>query len=142
MSELIATQIPHTTLRVHALDNVRVALADLPAGTQVEDRGHHVTLPALVRHKHKFVLSDMAVGDLVVMYGVTVGKVTQPIAAGEAITTGNLVHSGAIRAGLLSVVDVALLYWMGCWGWQLPEKRRSSVATVVTQRYGAGACRA
>ena len=93
MSDLIATQTPHLTLRVHALDNVRVALTDLPAGTVVEDQGSQVTLPGPVRHKHKFVLGDMEVGDLVVMYGVTVGKVTQPIAAGGALTTENLVHS-------------------------------------------------
>ncbi|MDN7133372.1 altronate dehydratase family protein [Halomonas sp. MC140] len=93
MSDLIATQTPHLTLRVHALDNVRVALTDLPAGTVIEDQGSQVTLPGPVRHKHKFVLGDMAVGDLVVMYGVTVGKVTQPIAAGGALTTENLVHS-------------------------------------------------
>lgn len=36
MSDLIASQTPHLTLRVHALDNVRVALTDLPA-MQVRD---------------------------------------------------------------------------------------------------------
>ena len=95
MSELIASQTPHLTLRVHTLDNVRVALTDLPAGTVIEDQeGVNVTLPGPVRHKHKFVLSDMAVGEMVIMYGVRVGKVTQAIAAGEAITTENLVHYG------------------------------------------------
>jgi|TARA_A100001518_G_C1226126_1_gene75139 altronate hydrolase len=93
MSDLIASQTFHLTLRVHALDNVRVALADLPTGAVVEDHGKQITLPGPVRHKHKFVLNDMAVGDVVIMYGVTVGKVTQPIAAGEAVTTENLVHS-------------------------------------------------
>lgn len=93
MSDLIATQIPRLTLRVHRLDNVRVALTDLPAGTVVEDQGRYITLPGPIRHKHKFVLRDMSVGDFVIMYGVRVGKVTQPIAAGGAITTENLVHS-------------------------------------------------
>ena len=93
MSDLIASQTPHLTLRVHALDNVRVALTDLPAGTVVEDQGGMITLPGPVRHKHKFALSEMSVGDMVIMYGVRVGKVTQPIAAGGAVTTENLVHS-------------------------------------------------
>ena len=93
MSDLIASQTPHLTLRVHAVDNVRVALTDLPAGTVIEDQGVSITLPGPVRHKHKFALSDMAVGDMVIMYGVRVGKVTQSIAAGGAITTENLVHS-------------------------------------------------
>lgn len=93
MSELIASQTAHLTLRVHALDNVRVALTDLSAGTVIEDEGVSIMLPGPVRHKHKFVLRDMAVGDLVIMYGVRVGKVTQPIVAGGPITTENLVHS-------------------------------------------------
>lgn len=93
MSDLIATQTPHLTLRIHALDNVRVALTDLPTGTVIEDQDLVITLPGPVRHKHKFVLNDMAVGDMVIMYGVRVGKVTQPIEAGGAITTENLVHS-------------------------------------------------
>lgn len=93
MSDLIASQTPHLTLRVHALDNVRVALTDLPAGTVIEDQGVSITLPGPVRHKHKFALSDMTLGDMVIMYGVRVGKVTQSIAAGGAITTENLVHS-------------------------------------------------
>lgn len=93
MSDLIATQTPHLTLRVHRLDNVRVALTDLPAGTVIEDQGVYIMLPGPVRHKHKFALNDMVVGDMVIMYGVRVGKVTQSIVAGEAITTDNLVHS-------------------------------------------------
>ncbi|QTF93075.1 altronate dehydratase family protein [Halomonas sp. BM-2019] len=95
MSELITRQAARLSLRVHALDNVRVALTDLPAGTVIEEDGHTLTLPAAVRHKHKFALTALAVDDLVIMYGVTVGRVTQPIAAGEAITTENLEHSTA-----------------------------------------------
>ncbi|WP_016914794.1 UxaA family hydrolase [Vreelandella stevensii] len=95
MSNLITRQAAQLSLRVHALDNVRVALTDLPAGTVIEADGHNLTLPAAVRHKHKFALSPLAVGDLVIMYGVTVGRVTQPIVAGEAITTENLEHSTA-----------------------------------------------
>ena len=42
------------TLRVHDADNVRVALKDLPAGTEVTDNGQRVTLTEAIRHKHKF----------------------------------------------------------------------------------------
>lgn len=93
MSELIARNTPQLSLRVHVRDNVRVALSDLAAGTCVEDNGRRITLPTAVRHKHKFALTALEVGDLVIMYGVTVGRVTQPIAEGEAITTENLEHS-------------------------------------------------
>lgn len=81
------------SLRVHAADNVHVALKDLPAGSEIEDNGRIVHLVEGVRHKHKFALHALAEGDCVVMYGVTVGRATQPIAAGAAITTANLEHS-------------------------------------------------
>ncbi|MDI5983168.1 altronate dehydratase family protein [Halomonas sp. M4R5S39] len=83
------------TLRVHAADNVRVALKDLPGGSVVEDGGCQVRLVGPVRHKHKFALGPLAEGDSVIMYGVTVGRATRPIAAGEAITTENTEHSTA-----------------------------------------------
>lgn len=81
------------SLRVHAADNVRVALKDLPAGSEIEDDGRTIRLAENVRHKHKFTLQPMAVGDLVIMYGVTVGRVTRTIAEGGAITTENVEHS-------------------------------------------------
>lgn len=81
------------SLRVHAADNVRVALKDLPAGSEIDDNGRRITLVEPIRHKHKFALEPLALGDTVIMYGVTVGRATQPIAEGAAITTGNLEHS-------------------------------------------------
>ena len=84
-----------TSLRVHAADNVRVALKDLPAGSQIDDGGQTLQLVEAIRHKHKFALTALAEGDSVIMYGVTVGRATQPIAAGAAITTGNTAHSTA-----------------------------------------------
>lgn len=84
-----------TSLRVHVADNVRVALKDLPAGGEIDDDGHILHLAESIRHKHKFALKDLAVGDTVIMYGVTVGRATCPIAAGAAITTENTAHSTA-----------------------------------------------
>ncbi|RBI67764.1 altronate dehydratase [Vreelandella sulfidaeris] len=83
------------TLRVHAADNVRVALKDLPAGTEITDNGQHITLTEAIRHKHKFTLAAFEPGDTVIMYGVTVGRATRPIAQGAAITTDNIEHSTA-----------------------------------------------
>lgn len=92
-NDVISRQAPRLSLRVHTLDNVRVALADLDAGTRIDDGERTVTLPAAVRHKHKFALEPLTVGEPVIMYGVTVGRATRAIAAGEAITTDNLEHS-------------------------------------------------
>lgn len=96
MSETIASDSSQLdSLRVHAADNVRVALKDLPAGTRVKDDGHELQLAESIRHKHKFSLQDLAPGDPVVMYGVTVGRATRPIPAGTAIAVDNTEHSTA-----------------------------------------------
>ncbi|MEZ0539213.1 UxaA family hydrolase [Fibrella arboris] len=81
-----------TILKIHPDDNVIVALADLPAGAVVHHDGHAYTVPNGVAAKHKFVTEARQPGDPVYMYGVTVGRATQPIGQGEVITTFNLRH--------------------------------------------------
>ncbi|MCK0715856.1 UxaA family hydrolase [Chromohalobacter sarecensis] len=96
MTQTIASdQLQQPSLRVHAHDNVRVALRDLPEGMEIDDNGHRLRLSEAVQHKHKFTLHAMQPDELIVMYGVTVGRVVQPIAAGAAITTSNVEHSTA-----------------------------------------------
>lgn len=82
----------HKVLKVHPADNVIVALQNFGAGEQVSFEGQTYTLPAGVGVKHKFVTEDLVPGDSVIMYGVLVGKATQPIKRGEPITTFNLKH--------------------------------------------------
>lgn len=88
----MTTTIRETYFKLHHTDNVLVALQDLPAGSFIESNGAVFTLPRTIPAKHKFVLHDLAVGDSVTMYGVLVGKATQPIRQGEQITTFNLRH--------------------------------------------------
>jgi altronate hydrolase len=82
----------HKVLKVNPSDNVIVALRDLPAGEVVEFEGESYLLPHTVYAKHKFVTHDLAAGDPVMMYGVLVGRASQPIKRGEPITTYNLKH--------------------------------------------------
>ncbi|WP_148253699.1 UxaA family hydrolase [Aidingimonas lacisalsi] len=94
MSRTIASDThQQPSLRVHAADNVRVALKDLHVGTEIEDGGRVICIAEPIRRKHKFALHPLAEGDTVVMYGVTVGRATRPIGEGQAITTGNTEHS-------------------------------------------------
>ncbi|MBD2753371.1 UxaA family hydrolase [Spirosoma validum] len=86
-------------LKVHPADNVIVALRDLSAGEQIDFGNDTYTLPYAVSAKHKFVTEDRQPGDPITMYGVLVGKATQPIRRGESITTFNLKHD-ADRYGL------------------------------------------
>lgn len=86
-------------LKVHPADNVIVALRDLPAGDHIDFDEQHYDLPYPVSAKHKFVTEDRQTGDPITMYGVRVGKATQPIRRGEPVTTFNLKHD-ADRYGL------------------------------------------
>jgi altronate hydrolase len=82
-------------LRIHPDDTVAVALTDLPRDATVGDGAERVTLATAVTAKHKISLRDLRVGDPIVMYGVLVGRATQPIARGAALTTGNVRHDAA-----------------------------------------------
>ena len=86
-------------LKVHPADNVIVALRNLSAGEQISFDDAVYELPYAVGAKHKFVTEDRNPGDPIHMYGVLVGKATQPIRRGEPITTFNLKHD-ADRYGL------------------------------------------
>ncbi|HEY5055481.1 MAG TPA: UxaA family hydrolase, partial [Acidobacteriaceae bacterium] len=86
-------------LQIDPRDNVVVALAALSAGTEV----HYSHPPAsgscvvaqAIPAKHKMALEDFAPGDLIRMYGMVVGEVTQAIPRGGLISTRNVRH----RAG-------------------------------------------
>lgn len=85
----------NTVLKVHPSDNVIVALRDFKAGEVVVYQDHRIQLTEDIPTKHKFAERDFAVGDIITMYGVTVGKALQPIPGGGRITTANLVHASS-----------------------------------------------
>jgi altronate hydrolase len=86
-------------LQVHPSDDALVALRDLEAGASVTLNGQSWTLREKIPAKQKFAAHDFGVGDLVTMYGVTVGKAKQPIAAGALIHTHNVVHATSSFSG-------------------------------------------
>lgn len=92
-------------LRVHPADDLIVALCDLQAGEVVRLNDQEWTLRSTVAAKHKFAARDFARGDLATMYGVTVGRATQFIAAGELVHTHNLVHEAAAFSGKQSEIQ-------------------------------------
>lgn len=85
-----------STLRIHPNDTLVVALRDLPAGTSTAEGP---TLRQPIHAKHKFALRDLAKGELVVMYGVVVGRCTEAIAAGSLVGTHNLRHEASACHG-------------------------------------------
>ena len=79
-------------LQIDPRDNVLIALEDLHRGDTVTIDGEPCTLPADVRCKHKFVTEARKPGDAVLMYGVLVGRASQTIPRGGAVTVRNLRH--------------------------------------------------
>jgi altronate hydrolase len=76
-------------LKIHQDDNVAVALTTLYKGETYLD----IVLQENIMAKHKFSLQELKEGDSILMYGVLVGKATQPIAQGGLLTTQNIRHA-------------------------------------------------
>ncbi|MEP6559094.1 MAG: SAF domain-containing protein, partial [Burkholderiales bacterium] len=70
------------TIRMHANDNVAIVanLGGLPAGTVLADG---LTLVDRVPQGHKVALVDLAEGDAVRRYDVTIGRALKPVRAGS-----------------------------------------------------------
>ncbi|MGH9616574.1 MAG: UxaA family hydrolase [Acidobacteriaceae bacterium] len=82
-------------LKLDPRDNVLVALVPLAANQPVNYRGNTYVPSADVPAKFKFVEHDMPIGSEIVMYGVIVGKVREPIPAGGVVTTRNIKHDAS-----------------------------------------------
>jgi altronate hydrolase len=87
------SEIRAQTLHVHKADNVRVALQNLAAGTAIEHNGETLVLAEAIARKHKFSLEALQPNDVVIMYGITVGRAKVSIPAGALISTANVSHS-------------------------------------------------
>src|SRR6266403_5353627 len=86
---------PSRVLQLNPKDNALVALNDLQKGEQIDFSGRTFILRTDVPAKHKFVTDDIVPGGAVVMYGVLIGKATEPIGSGEKLTTRNTHHEAA-----------------------------------------------
>jgi (2R)-sulfolactate sulfo-lyase subunit alpha len=77
-------------------DTVGVAVVDLAAGAQCTGRDLSTNKPLEAKTiesiplGHKLALRDFAVGDTVIKYGSEIGKVVQPIRAGQHVHVHNL----------------------------------------------------
>ena len=86
-------------LQVHPDDNVLVALTSLKAGEEVSARDGAISLVSSVPAKHKFATADLAAGDAIIMYGISIGRAVEPIRRGELLTTRNVHHYAATVEG-------------------------------------------
>jgi (2R)-sulfolactate sulfo-lyase subunit alpha len=77
-------------------DDVGVAVVDLDAGTDCVGRNLATNSALKARAVqaiplgHKLALKDFAVGDSVTKYGCEIGRIVQPVKAGEHVHVHNL----------------------------------------------------
>ncbi len=81
-----------SALQLDPRDNIAVALTDLSSGDSVTLNDKSINITETVPAKHKLAMRDFAIDEIAIQYGVTVGKITQPVAKGGRLTTDNLVH--------------------------------------------------
>ena len=77
-------------LKIHARDNVAVALCPLHAGETVRGDGFSLTLRTDVPAGHKAALADIPAGSQVIKYGFPIGAAREDIPAGSHVHVHNL----------------------------------------------------
>ena len=77
-------------IKVHANDNVAVAIGDLKAGAVLTVDGHELTLIEDISKGHKVALYNLNQGDTVTKYGFSIGQCTADIQKGTHIHSQNL----------------------------------------------------
>lgn len=81
-------------IKIHANDNVAVALTSLSAASTLDVDGISVTLTEDIPRGHKFALTAISRGAEIIKYGSPIGI------AKEDISCGNWVHTHNIQTGL------------------------------------------
>jgi hypothetical protein len=79
-----------TLLRISPDDNVLVAVRTLEPGTMLEIDGRTIPLGARVGLGHKLAACDIAPGEKIIKYGVSIGSATVAIQAGETVHLHNM----------------------------------------------------
>lgn len=86
-------------IKIHPSDNVVVALVDLVLGDVIDFEGSSITIGENIKAKHKIAPETLTAGDKIIMYGVLVGKASQKIEKGNALTINNVKHESAKVSG-------------------------------------------
>lgn len=81
-------------IRIHPLDNMAVALEDIPTGETVTAGGSTVTARQAIPRGHKLALAAVPAGARIIKYGCTIGLAKADIAPGD------WVHVHNVRTGL------------------------------------------
>ncbi len=85
----------YRTLMMRPIDNVAVALQDIPTQTEVivnfsNDLSLKITIKEEILFGHKFAVRPIKKGDEILKYGEVIGKATMAIEEGEHVHVHNL----------------------------------------------------
>lgn len=88
-------------IRLHPKDNVCTLLRDARYGQAIYWRpGHSLKITSeRIPAYHKVACIDFKPGDVIVKYGVTIGKAIKPIARGEWVWEENIISAGSKTEG-------------------------------------------
>ena len=78
------------TVRLHSLDDVRIARAPIAAGSQLVEGSRSINVQQLIPAGHKVAFRDRDIGDSVRRYGQVIGFATHHIREGEHVHSHNL----------------------------------------------------
>ena len=76
-------------IRIHAADNVAVAMETIPAGAALDVGGVFLTAREEIPAGHKAALTQISAGENIVKYGFPIGRATRDIAPGEWVHSHN-----------------------------------------------------
>lgn len=77
-------------LKIHSMDNVAVAIANLPAGKVLVVDDLNITLREEIPAGHKFALKDFESGENVIKYGHPIGHTTVSVKQGDWMNERNI----------------------------------------------------
>ena len=77
-------------LKIHSMDNVAVAIANLPAGEVLVVDDLNITLREEIPAGHKFALKDFELGENVIKYGHPIGHTTVSVKQGDWMNERNI----------------------------------------------------
>ncbi|NCB86137.1 MAG: altronate dehydratase [Gammaproteobacteria bacterium] len=77
-------------IKIHATDNVAVALADLTEGQLIEIDGTAIILRGPVARGHKLALRDLPAGSQIIKYGLPIGHAKEDIGQGMHVHHHNI----------------------------------------------------
>lgn len=86
-------------LQINEMDNVGIAMQELPIGTCVNFNGYSIAIEEFIGKGHKVALQHIKGGDKVFKYGYSIGT------ALNDITPGHLVHTHNLTTGLNGMIS-------------------------------------